>query len=143
MSRHLYSNLFKIIGNFTLFCIFAPSLTCLSLSLIIDKKFHVPYFIFTCSCVILWTIWLIAINILNKNAKNKIVFQRDAIQYAGKIIYKNELRIKYFKFYISIIEPSLVIPKLHLNANHLSVTCYLSKKDIKKLENLGYKIDKI
>ena len=51
--------------------------------------------------------------------------------------------MKYFKFYISIIEPSLVIPKIHINGNNLSVTCYLSKNDIKKLEKMNFEIKKI
>lgn len=34
----------------------------------------------------------------------------------------------------SINITSLVIPKIYINGNNLSVTCYLSKKDIKKLK---------
>ena len=50
--------------------------------------------------------------------------------------------MKYFKFHISVIEPSLVIPKIHINGNNLSVTCYLSKNDIKKLEKMNFEIKK-
>ena len=39
--------------------------------------------------------------------------------------------MKYFKFHISLIAPNLVIPKLHINGNGLSVICYLSKREIK------------
>ena len=91
----------------------------------------------------MYIILLGVINIINKVAKNKIVFQEEKIQYKNKTIYANSVNIKYFKFYISIIEPSLVIPKVHINGNGLSITCYLSKKDIKTLKKMNFEIKEI
>ena len=63
--------------------------------------------------------------------------------YKNRTLYSNNVSIKYFKFHISIIEPSLVISKIHINGNNLSVTCYLSKKDIKKLKKMNFEIKEI
>ena len=143
MSRFLYSNLLKITFGSLLMCILVPSLVFFFCSLLINKLVNIPSLILIVSCVVLWIILLVSINILNKKAKNKIVFEKDRIWYKGKTICKNNLSIKYFEFYISIIEPSLVLPKLHINGDNLFVTCYFSKKDIKKIKNLGYEINRI
>ena len=63
--------------------------------------------------------------------------------YKNRTLYSNNVSIKHFKFHISVIEPSLVIPKIHINGNNLSVTCYLSKKDIKKLKKMNFEIKEI
>jgi hypothetical protein len=110
---------------------------------LINKLVNIPSLILIVSCVVLWIILLVSINILNKKAKNKIVFEKDRIWYKGKTFYKSTLSIKHFEFYISIIEPSLVLPKLHINADNLFITCYFSKKDVKKIKNLGYEINRI
>ena len=53
------------------------------------------------------------------------------------------ISIRYFKIYISFIEPSLVIPKVVINGNGLYITCYLSKKDVNKIKKMGYEIKEI
>ena len=63
--------------------------------------------------------------------------------YKKKTIYSNNVSIKYFRFHISIVEPNLVIPKIHINGNNLSVTGYLSKKDINKLKKMNFEIKEI
>ncbi|MDE5715951.1 MAG: hypothetical protein K2I42_07480 [Anaeroplasmataceae bacterium] len=78
--------------------------------------------------------------ILNKRAKNYLIVEKDKIIYKGKTIYKDSFTMKYFKFHISLIAPNLVIPRLHINGIGLSIICYLSKKEIKKIENFGYEI---
>lgn len=143
MSRYIYSNLFKIIFNLILLCIIIPSAICFICSLLIDKELNVPSLITTVSCVVMWHVLIILVKILDKSATNRVVFEVGKIRYKNKTIYKDNVSIKYFKFSISIIEPSLVIPKLHINGNDISVTCYLSKKDIRILEKLNYKINKI
>jgi hypothetical protein len=95
------------------------------------------------SCVMSWIIFTLIINTINKTAKNKIIFKDGKIQYKGRTISMNDLSIKYFKFHISIVDPSMVVPKLHISGNNLSVTCYISKKDIHKIEELGFKLEKI
>ena len=81
--------------------------------------------------------------ILNKKANNSILFEEEKMLYKNRTLYSNNVSIKYFKFHISVIEPSLVIPKIHINGNNLSVTCYLSKKDIKKLKKMNFEIKEI
>ncbi len=143
MSRYLYSNLLKIIFGSILVIIFIPSFIYLICSLLIDKHLNVTSLILTISCIVLWAIMLVAINVLNKIASNKIVFGEGKIRYKDRNIYSGNIIIKYFKFHISIIEPSLVIPKVQINGNNLSVTCYLSKKDIKRLKKLDFEIKEI
>ena len=95
------------------------------------------------SCILLWLLLELIIFILNKKANNSILFEEEKVIYKKKIIFSNNVSMKYFKFDISIIEPSLVIPKIHINGNNLSVTCYLSKKDIKKLKKMNFEIKEI
>ena len=93
--------------------------------------------------MLLWLFLELIIFILNKKANNSIIFEEGKVIYKRKTIYSNNMSMRYFKFYISVIEPSLVIPKIHINGNNLSVTCYLSKNDIKKLEKMNFEIKKI
>ena len=58
-------------------------------------------------------------------------------------MYSNNVSIKYFKFYISILEECLVIPKIYINGYNSSIICYLSKKDIKKLKKMDFKFREI
>jgi len=95
------------------------------------------------TCIIIWLVVIIINNILNKISKSKIVFEKEKIHYKGRIIYKNEMYIRYFTFHVSFIDPILVIPKLQINFDETSLICYLSKKDVKKLEKMGFKIEKI
>ena len=142
-AQNLYSNLLKIIFGSLIIPIFIPSFVYLLCSLLIDKNVNITSLLLTIFCIVLYIILLGVINIINKVAKNKIVFQEEKIQYKNKTIYANSANIKYFKFYISIIEPSLVIPKVHINGNGLSITCYLSKKDIKTLKKMNFEIKEI
>lgn len=143
MSRYLYSNLLKIVFCSILMVIFIPSFVYLTCSLIIDNYLNILSLMLSISCVMSWIIFSLIINKINKTAKNKIIFEDGKIQYKGRTIYMNDLSIKYFKFHISMVDPSIVVPKLHINGNNLSVTCYISKKDMRKIEELGFIIKKI
>ena len=143
MNRFLYCNLLKIIFNLLLICVFIPSVIYLICSLLFDKVLNIPSLVLIILCGVLWIILNVVIFLLNRISKNKIIFEENRIQYKNMILNKDNLSIKYFKFHISVIEPSLVIPRLHINGNNLSITCYLSKRDIKYLEKLNYKIYKV
>ena len=138
--RYIYSNLLKIIFFPLFLCIIIVSFIYFICFLSLDKIFNLPSLLIFISCCLLWFILIIGIIILNKRSKNYLFVEKDKIIYKGKTIYKDSLTMKYFKFHISLIAPNLVIPKLHINGNGLSVICYLSKKEIKKLENFGYEI---
>ena len=143
MRRYLYSNLLKIIFGSLLIFTFIPSLVYFVCSLLIDKSINITSLIIIISCLLLWFFLELLIFILNKKANNSIIFEEGKVIYKKKTIYSNNVSMKYFKFHISVIEPSLVIPKIHINGNNLSVTCYLSKNDIKKLEKMNFEIKKI
>lgn len=143
MRRYLYSNLLKIIFCSLLTITFIPSAVYFVCSLFIDKSINIVSLITIISCLLLWLFLDLIIFILNKKANNSIFFEEGKVIYKKKTIYSNNVSMKYFKFYISIIEPSLVIPKIHINGNSLSVICYLSKKDIKKLKKMNFEIKEI
>lgn len=143
MRRYLYSNLLKIIFVSLLIITFIPSAIYFVCSLLLDKSINIASLILSVSCLLLCLLLNLIIFILNKKANNSIIFEEGKVIYKKKTIYSNNVSMKYFKFHISIIEPSLVIPKIHINGNNLSVTCYLSKKDIKKLKKLNFEIKEI
>ena len=82
------------------------------------------------------------IYIFNRKASNSILFEEEKIVYKNRTMYSNNVSIKYFKFYISILEECLVIPKIYINGYNSSIICYLSKKDIKKLKKWILKLEK-
>ena len=143
MRRYLYSNLLRIIFGSVLIVILIPSLVYFVCSLLIDKSTNITSLLLIVSCLLLWSFLELVIFILNKKANNSIIFEEGKVIYKRKTIYSNNMSMRYFKFYISVIEPSLVIPKIHINGNNLSITCYLSKNDIKKLEKMNFEIKKI
>lgn len=143
MRRYLYSNLLKIIFGSVLIITFIPSLVYFVCSLLIDKNINITSLILIISCLLLWFFLDLMIFILNKKANNSILFEEGKVIYKKKTIYSNNVSIKYFRFHISIVEPNLVIPKIHINGNNLSVTGYLSKKDINKLKKMNFEIKEI
>lgn len=143
MRRYLYYNLLKIIFGSVLIVTLVPSLVYFVCYLLIDKSINITSLIIIISCLLLWVFLELIIIILNKKANNSIIFEEGKLIYKKKTIYSNNVSMKYFKFHISVIEPDLVIPKIHINGNNLSVTCYLSKNDIKKLEKMNFEIKKI
>ena len=143
MRRYLYSNLLKIIFGSLLIITFIPSLFYFVCSLLIDKSINITSLIIIISCLLLWLFLELIIFILNKKPNNSIIFEEGKVIYKKKTIYSNNVSMKYFKFHISVTEPSLVIPKTHINGNNLSIICYLSKKDIKKLKKMNFEIKEI
>ena len=143
MRRYLYSNLLRITFSSFLIIFIIPSLLYFICSLLINKILNIVSLVVILSCLLLRILLELVIFVLNKKAKNGIVFYEGKILYKSRTFFSNDVSIKYFKLYISIIDPSLEIPKVHINGNNLSVTCYLSKKDIKKVNTLNFKIKKI
>lgn len=143
MRRYIYSNLLKIVFSSLLIIAFIPSAFCFICSLIIDKSLDVGSLIVILSCLLLRIFLELAIFILNRKASNTILFEEGRMLYKNRTVYSDYASIKYFKFNISIIEPSLAIPKVQINSNIFSVTCYLSKRDIKKLKKMNFEIYEI
>lgn len=143
MRRYLYSNLLRIIFSSLLIIILIPSLTYFICSIFIDKILNIASLIIIISCVILRLFLELVICIVNRKASNSILFEEGKIVYKNRTMYSNNVSIKYFKFYISILEECLVIPKIYINGYNSSIICYLSKKDIKKLKKMDFKIREI
>ena len=143
MSRYIYSNLLKIIFTSVCLLIFIPSTGYFIFSMIIDHSINIPSLILIIVCILMKLLLSLIVYLLNHRAKKRILFEEFAIRYQGKTYYKDTLNLKYFTFQLSITYSTLVIPKLHIDGDYLSVTCYLSKRDIKKLEKLDYEIKRI
>lgn len=145
MSRYLYSYLIKMILACFCLCLFAPSITYIICSMMIDREMNIVSLIISVLSFLIWCITEIIILILNFTAKNRVVFSERGITFKEKSISKYDLDIKYFKFHISIIEPDLVIPKLYIKSNEykLYITIYFSKKDIQKIKSLNFPIKEI
>jgi hypothetical protein len=126
-----------------MFLIFVPIIFNIFYVFLIYKELNILSFLLGLACIFLFIILWIILNLLNKYSKNKIVFTQDKIYYKGKSEYKENMSFRYFKFHIYIIETDFVFPKLHINGDNISLTCYLSKKDINKLEHMGYEIIKV
>lgn len=141
MRVYLYSYLLKIIFVSLLSIAFIPSVICFLCFLLADQTLNAVSLIFVFSCLLIRLFLEMAIFILNKKAKNSIFFENGKILYKGKTIHS--ANIKYFKFHLSFIEPSLVIPKMYINTHDSSVTVYVSKKDVKRLKKMGFEIKEI
>ena len=143
MSRYIYTNLYKIIFGSILLLVFAPSFVYMICSFVLNNNLDHVSLIISIFCIGLWIVVFAVIHMLNKSSKNKIIFESGKIIYKGETVYLDRVSLRYFKFYISITEPILVIPKLIINGTDLYLKCYLSNKDIKRLEKLNYTIKKI
>ena len=143
MSRYLYSNLLRIISCFILSLVFIPSAIYLICSLSIEQTLNIPSFVCTAICLSLHIALIFFVYILNILSRNKIVFQNSKIRYQGIIEHSENLSMVYFKFHISITDPSLVIPKLLIRGERLYKLVYLSKRDIKRLRKLNFSIKEV
>ena len=144
MRRYVYSNLLKQIFFPIFIVIILVSLIYFSCALCIDKIIHVPSLLVLGFGIFIWCFFVLLCILSNKKAKKYLIIEEDKIIYKGRSIYKDNLTMRYFKFHISIIEPCIepcfVIPKLQIHEDGLSLTCYISKKDIKRIKNFGYEI---
>lgn len=143
MRRYVYSNSLRITFNILVMFVFIPSLAYFVCSLIFDKCLNIPSLILIISCFLFWLISKLVIFILNKKAKNSVVFTKEKIVYKNRTIYINDVSIKYFKLYISVIYRVLLIPKVLINGTNISITCYLSKRDVKALKKMNYEIKEL
>lgn len=142
MSRCLYSYLLKIICCSILSLVFIPTVICFMLFILVEHEFNMACLNIISVCIIIWFFLKISILILNKFSKSRITFCKDQLTYKSRIIHKNDISMKYFKFHISLIDPDLVIPKLYIKLYeyNTSIVLYLSKKDVKKLKTLYFDI---
>ena len=140
MYRYLYYNLIKTICFFAILCIFIPFSVYFGCVFFIHREFHTTSIVVLLFCVMLYCLIVLAVRILNKVSSKRILFADGKIQYNKKTFYKQDISMRYFKFEISITQETLIFPKLYINGNGWSVTCYLSRKDIEKLKRMNYEI---
>ena len=143
MRRYLYSNLLEMLFGALLMLIFIPSVIYLVCSLVIHQNLSIETLVYMAACCLSWSILKLIVHILNNVSNNSIIFSDGKITYKDRTIYSDSATIKYFKFYISIIEPCLVIPKIYITSNDLSVLCYISKKDVKMLKKMNFEVKEI
>ena len=143
MRRYVYSNLVRIIVISILAAIFIPSSIYTICALSSWGAIHLPSLLIVFLCVMFYACFEMLIHLLNKKSVKGILFESNRIQYQGKTIYLDHVRMRYFTFALSITDPSLVIPKLSINADEFYITCYLSKRDVKRLKRMGYAIQEV
>ena len=140
MYRHLYCNLIKTVCFFALLCIFLPFAVYFGCVFFIYGEIHTASMVALLSCAALYCLAVLTVSLLNKVSKKRILFADGKMQYGGKTFRKEDVSMRYFKFEMSIINETLVFPKLYINGNGWSVICYLSRKDIEKLKKMNYEI---
>lgn len=143
MCRYLYANLIRIISATISLGIAVPALLYFVLSLCLDGEFHGISFAIWITSMAFLIIMSIIVQILNKFAKRKVLFLKDKMCFGKRSMCRGDIKLRYFQFHISLIEPHLVIPKVQVCCYEKNFICYLSKNDVKKLEKMGYIIDKV
>ena len=137
MKRYRFDSIIKWIFNVIGYTLFFVSSIYFVLTLSIDKLFDFYALVLAGSGIIVIVIGFLT-RILLRKTKYCVRFAEGSIFYRNKRFYNFSL--KYVKFYISIIEPSLVIPKLYVNDGEKSLVVYLTKKDVKELIAENYEI---
>ena len=137
MKRYRFDSIIKGIFNVIGCILFIVSSIYFVLTLSIDKSFNFYALVLAGSGIIVIVIGFLT-RILLRKTKYCVIFAEGSIFYRNKRFYNFSL--KYVKFYISIIEPSLVIPKLYVNDGEKSLVVYLTKKDVKELIAENYEI---
>ena len=137
MKRSRFDSIIKGTFNAIGCILFTVSSIYFVLTLSIDKSFNFYAVVIAGSGIIVIVIGFLT-RILLRKTKYCVRFAEGTIFYRNKRFYNFSL--KYVKFYISIIEPSLVIPKIYVNDGAKSLVVYLTKKDVKKLIAEKYEI---
>ena len=138
MKRYVYDSIIKGITKITGIIMVILSTTCFLFSFFIDQVFNIPSIILASIGILLMIIGVLARLFLRLIAKWCVVFSDGKIYYQNKCLYS--CNIKYKKLYISLIDPSLVIPRLCIFDGGKTISVYLTKKDVKKLVKEKYEI---
>ena len=138
MKRYVYDSIIKGITKIAGIIMVIMSTVCFLFSFFIDKVLNIPTIIFASIGILLVIIGILASLFLRLIAKWCVVFSDGKVYYQNKCLYN--CNIKYKKFYISLIDPSLVIPRLCIFDGSKTISVYLTKKDVKKLVKEKYEI---
>lgn len=138
MKRYVYDSIIKGITKIAGIIMVIMSTVCFLFSFFIDKVLNIPTIIFASIGILLVIIGILASLFLRLIAKWCVVFSDGKVYYQNKCLYS--CNIKYKKFYISLIDPSLVIPRLCIFDGSKTISVYLTKKDVKKLVKEKYEI---
>ena len=138
MKRYVYDSIIKGITKIAGIIMVILSMICFLFSFFIDQVINIPSIIFASIGILLVIIGILASLFLRLIAKWCVVFSNGKVYYQNKCLYS--CNIKYIKFYISLIDPSLVIPRLDIFDGDKSISVYLIKKDVKKLVKEKYEI---
>ena len=139
MKRYKYDSIIKGIFNSIGWTLFFVATIYFILMILIDNLFSITALIFAGSGIITIIVGYLMRILLRNINRCCVIFKNGVIYIDNKSFY--DYSIKYFKFYISIFEPSLVIPKLYIKNESNSIVVYLTKKDVKKLIKAKYSID--
>jgi len=120
---------------------------CLAFVLIILIKNRVAYtfalyllVVFVAKNIIELCFWLI-----NNYSKKSVLFTKEYVVYKGEKYFIRDISFRYLTFQWALLESVAVVPKLIISfRNSQNLTCYISKKELKKLKrDLEYEIVEI
>ena len=138
MKRNIYDSIVKGITKIIGTIISILSIMCFLFSFFIDKVINIPSIIFAMIGILFVFIGFLVSLFLRLITKWCVEFSNGKVYYQNKCLYN--CNIKYKKLYISLIDPSLVIPRLCIFDGSKTISVYLTKRDVKKLLKEKYEI---
>lgn len=143
MRRYLYSFCIKVMVFLLLFFPFIFCFIGLILDTIQEGKIYKPLCIACFTCIIVYFLTLIIIFILDRKAKNCVFFEDRKLTYKNRTLFADEVSVTYFKFYLNFTCELLVIPKILIEGKDFSVSLYFSRRDLKRLKKMGFKVKEV
>lgn len=143
MRRYLYSFYIKVMVFLLLLFPFIFLLICLILDTAQKGRIYIPGCIACFTCIIVYCLTLIITFILDKKAKNCVFFENGKLTYKNRTLFADEVSVTYFKFYLNLTCELLVIPKILIEGKDFSVSLYFSRRDLRKLKKMGFKVNEI
>lgn len=143
LRRHPYSDLIKKATLFAVLPIMLVSSVYFVLALTVDgRRSTVSMTVFACA-VAVYVLAVLCTHICDQRSAKSILFSEEGVRYGNRYIDLQEASLRYFRFYLSVFDPALELPKLCINADGRSLVCYLSRRDIRKLKVMGYRVSEI
>ena len=70
-------------------------------------------------------------------------FENGKLTYKYRTLFADEVSATYFKFYLNLTCELLVIPKILIEGKDFSVSLYFSRRDLKRLKKMGFKVKEV
>lgn len=139
MSRYPYSRLIRLVVGWIVFppyIILIPLLighynTCGRIN-----YGMIYYFVVTISAWMFLNFMILPL--INHYATNRVIIDKEKVEYKNEIIHREQLTLQYLRGYVSF--DYFEVSKLFFCYGDNVFTCYFSRRDIRKIKKIGYKI---